>query len=153
VLNLENNHGNNDNTLLHTFIIYYRKDLNKYYIRTYKERDSQSNQIVLIKLDNSHQIKKKAIVKIADMYFQIFTSNQSIDIVKLEAKSKEKDPEEKKMTFTTEDSPITIGRNKKCKIPYPDEKSFSRVQTTIHYVNNRWEIKDGAEKPSTNGTW
>jgi len=104
---------------------------------------------VLIKLEHSFAIKKKAIFKIADMYFQIFVQADQLRLIKFESKNQEK----KEYVFSPSDSPVTIGRNKKCKLPYVDEKSFSRVQTTIAFVNGKWEIKDGSDKPSTNGTW
>jgi len=83
------------------------------------------------------------------MYFQVFAQSDQLNLVKLESKNQER----KEYTFSPSDTPVTIGRNKKCKLPYVDEKSFSRIQTTIAYVNGRWEIKDGSDKPSTNGTW
>jgi len=84
------------------------------------------------------------------MYFQIFVTGDDIELVKLESKNSEK----QKFDFNAKTNPIvTIGRNKKCSIFYED-KSFSRVHTTISYVNNKWEIKDGSDKGSSaNGTW
>jgi pSer/pThr/pTyr-binding forkhead associated (FHA) protein len=91
-------------------------------------------------------------MKVAEMYFQLLTTGETIEIIKLDTRSKS-DKENEKWVFNSSHSPITIGRNKKCSIAYTEEKSFSRIQTTIHFVNNRWEVMDGGEKPSTNGTW
>ena len=49
-----------------------------------------------------------------------------------------------------------MGRDSKCTIPFPGDKSFSKTQLTIKYDNTlkTWILKDGFEdKPSTNGTW
>ena len=51
---------------------------------------------------------------------------------------------------------ITIGRDKKSTMSYPNDKSFSKVHATIYFNTeiNEWEIKDGTEeKSSTNGVW
>lgn len=58
-------------------------------------------------------------------------------------------------TFTTKDSPITIGREN-CSITI-DNKSISRTHSTLFYnkFNNKWYIVDGngKDKMSTHGTW
>ena len=51
---------------------------------------------------------------------------------------------------------ITIGRESHCTFAFPKEKSFSRIQTTIKYEEDKgqWLIMDGSKtKSSTNGTW
>jgi len=73
-----------------------------------------------------------------------------IDICRLQSKNYEK----RKYQLSVEASPITIGRNKKCKIAYPELKQFSRFQMTISYNKGAWEIRDGYDKnSSSNGTW
>ena len=58
-------------------------------------------------------------------------------------------------TFTTKDSPITIGREN-CSITI-DNKNISRTHSTLFYnkFNNKWYIVDGngKDKMSTHGTW
>ena len=89
IINLDNQ-GNPD-PLPHTFIIYYRKENNKYYIRNYKEKELVNNQIVLIKLENFQFIRKKSIIRFAETYFQIFTNKDQIEIEKLDSNSKDKE--------------------------------------------------------------
>jgi hypothetical protein len=38
---------------------------------------------------------------------------------------------------------------------YPGDKSFSKIQATLIYDSEKkiWKLKDGADKPSTNGCW
>jgi len=139
-----------DDNSIHTFIIYYKKDVNKYYLKSYKERDFSALALVLIRIDENLLVKKKQIIKIGENYFQINPlPDDSIEIIRLESKNQEK----LFYKLIPSDSPITIGRNKKCKIAFPDDKSFSRVQTTIFFENGGWYIKDGFDKSSTNGTW
>ena len=54
-----------------------------------------------------------------------------------------------------EDLPVTIGRNKDCHIAFVGDKSFSRIHCNITHDNfdKNWIIKDGFDKPSTNGIW
>jgi len=67
VLFLENAY----NDLAHIFIIYYKKETNKYYLRSYKEKESNSIPLVMIKLESKFIIRKKIIIKANDCYFQI----------------------------------------------------------------------------------
>jgi hypothetical protein len=49
-----------------------------------------------------------------------------------------------------------MGRDNKCAISFPGDKSFSKIQLTIKYNNltKTWILIDGIDdKPSTNGTW
>lgn len=51
---------------------------------------------------------------------------------------------------------FTIGRDAKCNISFPGNKSYSKVHSTIFYDEdiNSWKIIDGnLEKNSTNGVW
>jgi pSer/pThr/pTyr-binding forkhead associated (FHA) protein len=61
----------------------------------------------------------------------------------------------RKYIFQKENSPITIGRDRSCDIFFINDKSFSRIQTTIDYDENldQWSVRDGKSKSSTNGTW
>lgn len=60
-----------------------------------------------------------------------------------------------KYEFNMQDSPITIGRDKNCKIVL-DSNIYSKIQCTISFEENMkiWVIEDGNKnKKSTNGTW
>ena len=60
-----------------------------------------------------------------------------------------------KFEFTTKDSPITIGRDKTCKIVL-DSNIYSKIHCTLYFdeLLKHWNIEDGnKEKKSTNGTW
>jgi hypothetical protein len=62
----------------------------------------------------------------------------------------------KKYSFeSSEYKSVTIGRDNKCTLCFPD-KGFSKIQTTLLYDSEKkyWKIRDGSiEKSSTNGTW
>jgi|LauGreDrversion4_2_1035121.scaffolds.fasta_scaffold800275_1 pSer/pThr/pTyr-binding forkhead associated (FHA) protein len=60
-----------------------------------------------------------------------------------------------KFEFTSKDSPITIGREKSCKIVL-DSNIYSKIHCTLYFDESlkHWTIEDGyKEKKSTNGTW
>ena len=51
---------------------------------------------------------------------------------------------------------VSIGRDSKCTIAFPKDKSFSRIQTTFLFdeKEKQWRVIDGSRsKSSTNGTW
>ncbi len=80
-----------DDNSIHTFIIYYKKDVNKYYLKSYKERDFSALALVLIRIDENLLVKKKQIIKIGENYFQINPlPDDSIEIIRLESKNQEK---------------------------------------------------------------
>ena len=60
--------------------------------------------------------------------------------------------------FTSNDSPITFGRDSKCNFNI-NLNNISKIQTTFFitsfaFEDNVWVIYDGGENnPSTNGTW
>lgn len=80
--------------------------------------------------------------------------NNHLEIVNLSRQSLSSQP---KQTFdASSKKEVTIGRNKDCDFPFPNNKSFSRIQTTFEYdeENQEWIIIDGSNvKSSTNGTW
>ena len=84
VLSIDNDNLN----MLHTFIIYYKKETNKFYLRSYKEKESNSLPLILIKLEKSIIIKKKQIIKIGDSYFILFPQNDKIEVSRLEKNEK-----------------------------------------------------------------
>lgn len=146
----------------HFFVIYYRKEEKKYYIRTYKDQLSNGLSVLLVKIKKTFPIKKSEMFMIGDLFFvfkiNISNSNKILSITKLSCK---RSPEEEKKQFQSEKfmevgKVVTIGRDKKSTMAYPNDKSFSKVHATIYFNTeiNEWEIKDGtAEKSSTNGVW
>ncbi len=69
------------------FIIYYKKETNRFYIRTYRDKLSPSLSLVLIKLDSKYFIRKKEILAIGDIYFQLQVLPEYLEIIKLSSKS------------------------------------------------------------------
>jgi len=60
-----------------------------------------------------------------------------------------------KFEFSIKDSPITIGRDKNCKIVL-DSNIYSKIHCTLFFDenSNTWVIEDGnSGKKSTNGLW
>ena len=56
--------------------------------------------------------------------------------------------------ISKEISTITLGSLNNCTYNLKNDKSFSRIQTTIKYENGNWVVKDGSlAKWITNGTW
>lgn len=147
----------------HIFTIYYKKQVKKYYIRTYKEQLDNGLSVLLVKIKKTFPIKLKEIFMIGDLFFvfkvRTIENESQLTILKLSCK---RSPEEEKYIFNSSDylsdsaKPITIGRDKKCQIVYVNDKSFSKIHSSIIYNKNikKWEIIDGTyEKNSTNGVW
>ncbi len=140
----------------HSFIIYFKRDVNKFFLKSY--RDKLFTGQIHIKVDPKADfiIYKKEIFLLSESYFQI-TPIQSglIEIQNLGGNIKENDSG--KYTYDPEDTrSITIGRDKKCTMAFSWDKSFSKIQTTISYdyENKVWKLRDGnGDKPSTNGCW
>ena len=67
-------------------------------------------------------------------------------------------PNNKNFSFTSDNSPFTIGRKDENAINIEDNM-LSRIHCTVKYKNNKWYIQDGDEreegerKKSTNGSW
>jgi hypothetical protein len=80
-----------DDNSFHTFIIYYKRELNKYFLKSYKERDFSALALVLIRIDNGLLVKKKQIIKVGDNYFQVNPLPEDcLEIIRLESKNQEK---------------------------------------------------------------
>ena len=146
----------------HLFVIYYKKEERKYYIRTYKDQFSNGLSVLLVKINKYYPIKKSEMFMIGDLFFvfkvHVEKNIKNISITKLSCK---RSPDEEKKTFDSESvlkegNKITIGRDKKCTMSYSSDKSFSKIHSTIYYNKSKemWEIQDGTdEKTSTNGVW
>ena len=173
-LNLDNNNNSNNNnyqsldiykTCPYIFAIYFQKESGNYFIRSYTGEGCDS-RIFFIKLNANYEIvlKRREILSIGTSIFQ-FTpldgDNLEINILAMKNISHTINSEnsdesiEPKRFFSGYNTPhITIGRNEECTYCFKNDKSYSRIQTTISYEDEHWVIRDGSkEKPSTNGTW
>ena len=147
----------NENYLYpYIFMIYYEKDTKSYFIRPYSSKNND-NRILYVKLTNGNNLplKQKEIISVGNIIFQVSPiENNNLEIVNLSKQSLSMSP---KQTFdASSKKEVTIGRNKDCDFAFPNNKSFSRIQTTFEYdeENQVWIIIDGSRtKSSTNGTW
>ena len=138
------------------FIIYFDKETKSYYIRPYSSKNND-NRILYVKLSNGYNLslKQKEIISAGNIIFQVSpVENNNLEIVNLSKQNLSNTP---KQTFdASSKKEVTIGRNKDCDFAFPNNKSFSRIQTTFEYdeENQEWIIIDGSRtKSSTNGTW
>ena len=138
------------------FMIYFEKDTKSYYIRPYSGKNND-NRILYIKLGKGYNLplKQKEIISAGNIFFQVTpVDNNHLEIVNLSKQSLSLVP---KQTFdASSKKEVTIGRNKDCDFSFPNNKSFSRTQTTFEYdeENQEWIIMDGSRvRSSTNGTW
>ena len=138
------------------FIIYFNKETKSYFIRPYSSKNND-NRIIYVKLTNGYNIslKQKEIISAGNIIFQVSPiENNNLEIVNLSKQNLSISP---KQTFdASSKKEVTIGRNKDCDFAFPNNKSFSRIQTTFEYdeENQEWIIIDGSRtKSSTNGTW
>jgi hypothetical protein len=74
-------------SIIYVFIIYYKKDTNKFGLRTFKDKQIPGSSLLLIKLDDDYPITKKEIISISDNYFQLTPYNERLDIQKLAIKT------------------------------------------------------------------
>jgi len=138
------------------FMIYYEKESKSFFIRPYSSANND-NRILYIKLTNGCNLplKQKEIISAGNIIFQVSPlENNNLEIVNLSKQNLSMIP---KQTFdASSKKEATIGRNKDCDFPFPNNKSFSRIQTTFEFdeENQNWIIIDGSKaKSSTNGTW
>ena len=124
----------------YVFIIYFEKQTKSY-----------------VKLTNGYNLplKQKEIISAGNIIFQVSPlENNVLEVVNLSKQNLSTTP---KQTFdASSKKEVTIGRNKDCDFSFPNNKSFSRIQTTFEFdeENQEWVIIDGSRnKSSTNGTW
>ena len=172
--NINNDEGSNQNTGVsslksdfilnlkekynypYIFIIYFDKEKKSYFIRPYSSKNND-NRILYIKLSNGYNLplKQKEIISAGNIIFQVTPlENNNLEVVNLSKQNLSMTP---KQTFNASSKKeVTIGRNKECDFAFPNNKSFSRIQTTFEFdeENQEWVIIDGSRtKSSTNGTW
>ena len=137
------------------FVIYYKKEDKSYYIRAYSGKGSD-NKIIFIKLknDNKYIIKQKELISAGDTIFQVIPMKDNfLEIIQLERK---KNNCNKQIFEGKKNKVVQLGRSKDCDFFFPKDKSFSRIQTTFQFDDDKkeWTVIDGNEnKSSTNGTW
>ena len=138
------------------FMIYFKRETKSYFIRSYSGKNND-NRIIYIKLTNGYSLplKQKEIILAGNVIFQVKPlENNVLEITNLSNPDLSNTP---KQTFNASSKKeVTIGRNKDCDFAFPNNKSFSRLQTTFEFdeENQEWVIIDGSKvKSSTNGTW
>ena len=148
----------------YVFAIYFQTETKTYYIKAYCGEGSD-NMIMFIKLTYGIelQLRRKEFLVIGNSIFQITPlEDDNIEINILagfpnmgDGKNTAPQGVEVKRLFNKNDiNEITIGRDPKCTYSFKTDNSFSRIQTTIAYENNKWIVRDGTKlKPSKNGTW
>lgn len=138
------------------FMIYLKKETRSFFIRAYSNKNID-NRIIYIKLTNGYRLplKQREIILAGNVIFQVKPlENNVLEIFNLSNQDLSNPP---KRTFdASSKKEVTIGRNKDCDFAFPNNKSFSRLQTTFEFdeENQEWVIIDGSKtKSSTNGTW
>ena len=134
------------------FAVYFLRETKSYCVRAYSGKESD-NRLLYVKLDNTYSLplKQKEIISAGNSIFEVTPiENNKIEVVNLSQS------ESKKVFDPNNNKEVTIGRDKKCILSFPGNKSFSRCQATISFDENKkeWNIIDGSKtKSSTNGTW
>ena len=126
------------------FMIFYKRESKKFYIKPNKEI------YIYMKIQRN---KKNKIYKDA---FTIGSNLFTVRTLKTRNNTIEISFNDKNYKFPKEKSEITIGRDKNCDIVLLNERDVSRIQTSIYFdfKEDDWFIIDGSkEKESTNGTW
>jgi len=131
-------------------LIYYRKDLQKFYLEPVF--DNKEIFFVFVKLLNPYLLTTESIAFCVLSYIFKIKVNKSnnkeviIEYGKNENLTQVEFNCEKKKEFY-------IGRKQGSDIELP-ESEISREQAMIYYEKDNWYIKDGGkEKPSGSGTW
>ena len=143
--------------LPYIFVIYFKKEEKSYYIRAYSGKGSD-NKILFIKLKNDEKyiIKQKELISAGDIIFQVIPMNDNfLEIIHLERKKKN-NKNNNQIFEGKKNKVVQLGRSKDCDFFFPKDKSFSRIQTTFQFDDDKkeWTVIDGNEnKSSTNGTW
>ena len=115
------------------FIIYFDKETKSYFIRPYSSKNND-NRILYVKLSNGYNLplKQKEIISAGNIIFQVSPiENNNLEVVNLSKQNLSVSP---KQTFdASSKKEVTIGRNKECDFAFPNNKSFSRIQTTFEF--------------------
>ena len=132
------------------FLIYYRKDLQKFYLEPVF--DNKEVFFVFVKMINPYLLTTEIVAFCVLSYiFKIRVNNNNKKELLIEYGTNENLSQvefncEKKTEFY-------IGRKQDADIEIT-ESQVSREQAIIYYENGHWYIKDGGkERPSGSGTW
>ena len=71
----------------YVFIVYYKKENKKFYLRAHRDKANNGLSLLMIKLDSHYVLQKKEILMIGDIYFQVQTSDKRLEIVRLASKA------------------------------------------------------------------
>ena len=126
------------------FMIFYKRESKKYYIKPNKD--------IYIYMKIQRNKKNKIYKDVFTIGSNLFT----VRTLKTRNNTIEISFNDKNYKFPKEKSEITIGRDKNCDIVLLNERDVSRIQTSIYFdfKEDDWFIIDGSkEKESTNGTW
>ncbi len=132
------------------FLIYYRRDLQKFYLEPVF--DNKEVFFVFVKLLNPYLLTTEPIA------FCVLSYIFKINIDKMNKKEViieyGKNENLTRVEFNCEKkTEFYIGRKQDSDIELP-ENEISREQAMIYYEKDNWYIKDGGkEKPSGSGTW
>ena len=136
------------------FAIYFKKEEKSFYIKAFSGKGSD-NKVLFIKLDNKNGffVNQKELIFTGNLIFQVTPIQENyIEIINLSNDNFQ----DKYVIDGLEKKTITIGRHRDCDFSFPNDKSFSRFQTTIEFDEKikKWSVYDGnKDKGSTNGTW
>ena len=130
------------------FLIYYRRDMQKYYLESISE--NKEHFFIFVLLSSPHILTTDTvIVSVLNYNFKIKTSQDKKEVIieygQSENLTKSTFNKKKKKKFY-------IGRKADADIVIT-EGQVSREQTMIYFENDNWYIKDGGERPSGSGTW
>ena len=130
------------------FLIYYRRDMQKYYLESISE--NKEHFFIFVLLSSPHILTTETvIVSVLNYNFKIKTSQDKKEVIIEYGQSENLT----KSTFNNQEKKkFYIGRKADADIVIT-EGQVSREQTMIYFENDNWYIKDGGERPSGSGTW
>ena len=158
-INISNSANNSNISMLYSaivFLIYFKKEEMKYYIKAYNGSHINDGGLpnIILQIKEPYYIKTKELLMLNDCYFQIKVEDYSLEITQLSSRYSN---EVKVFKYYVKDNKeIIIGRDKSCDIILNWDKSYSKFQAVISYDEflEQWKITDGGIKgPSRNGSW
>ena len=132
------------------FLIYYRKDLQKFFLEPVF--DNKEIFFVFVKIINPYLLAKESVAFCVLSYiFKIKVNSENKKELLIEYG---KNDNFSQIEFNCEKkNEFYIGRRQDADIVLTDSQ-ISREHTMIYYENDNWYLKDGGkEKPSGSGTW
>ncbi len=143
----------------YVFIIFFRKENQKFYIKSNPEHKHLSgNVIVKLNHNTNFPIVKNQKVLISEHLLDVSPENEGrLQLIVINGNSDKKENSVlKKISFDpNETKKVTVGRDKSAIVCLKDN-GFSKIHSTFLFDANKkiWELRDGTDyKPSTNGTW